>query len=290
MPFDYHELLSVVENGVSGIAEAATEAQRNAHHDQKKDKKALYFIHQGANDEVFEKIADTTTSKKAWDTLMTSFKGVDKVKKVRLQTLRRQYELIQMESSESVSDEYSEQSKVEKILRTLTPRFEHIVVAIEEAHDLAKMTIDELSGILQAHEKRMNEKQIEKPIEQAFQSQVSTKVERSSDTISRRGSSRGRGRGRGSQNDSQGNDKAVRSDNYHKHNSNSRSRGRGRGKGRYDKSNIECYSCHRFGHYASECNYKEDDQRAQYVQGSDNDESHALLMVTAADEAPSYHT
>ena len=30
---------------------------------------------------------------------------------------------------------HSEQTKVEKILRSLTPRFEHVVSAIEEAND-----------------------------------------------------------------------------------------------------------------------------------------------------------
>jgi len=55
--FDYHELLDVVESGVSALADNATEAQQVVHHDQKKkDKKALYLIHQGMNDETFEQI------------------------------------------------------------------------------------------------------------------------------------------------------------------------------------------------------------------------------------------
>ena len=49
---------------------------------------------------------------------------------------------------------------MEKILRTLTTRFEHVVVAIEEAHDLSNMTVDKLCDTLQALEQRMNEKQI----------------------------------------------------------------------------------------------------------------------------------
>ncbi|GKV24984.1 hypothetical protein SLEP1_g34508 [Rubroshorea leprosula] len=160
--FDYHELLSVVENGVVEIAGNANDAQKHAYcESKKKDKKALYFIYQGVNDEVFEKIEDAATSKQAWDTLMTTYKGAKKVKKVKLQTLRRQYELLQMESSETVAtyinrvlaltnkskvygEEYNEQAKVEKILRTLTPNFEHIVATIEEAHDLSQMTVDEL--------------------------------------------------------------------------------------------------------------------------------------------------
>ena len=60
---------------------------------------------------------------------------------------------------------YSEQTKVEKILRSLTPRFEHFVAAIEEANDISKMIVRLLSGSLRAHEQRMNDNKIEKPIE-----------------------------------------------------------------------------------------------------------------------------
>ena len=64
--FDYHELLGVVDTGVEEIAETANEAQHNTYREsKKKDKKALYQIHQGVNDEVFEKIVGATSSKGA---------------------------------------------------------------------------------------------------------------------------------------------------------------------------------------------------------------------------------
>ncbi|GKV49915.1 hypothetical protein SLEP1_g56638 [Rubroshorea leprosula] len=243
-------LLGVVEAGVAELAENANDAQKHAHREnKKKDKKALYFIHQGVNDEVFEKIQDATTSKQAWDILMTAYKGAKKVKKI-------------------YGEEYTEQTKVEKILRTLTPKFEHIVAAIEEAHDLSQMTVEELSGSLEAHEQRLNEKRTEKPIEQAFQSQVSIKGDQGGETSQKHGGSHGRGRGRGF---------------YF-------NKGRGRGRGRYDKSHVECYSCHKRGHYSSECSYKENDQKAHYVQEEDDSEDHALLMVTSTIEASNYHT
>ena len=43
---------------------------------------------------------------------------------------------------------HSEQAKVKKILRSLTPRLEHVVAAIEEANDISKMTVRLLSGSL----------------------------------------------------------------------------------------------------------------------------------------------
>ena len=157
--FDYHELWDVVESGVSALAANATEAQRVAHRDKKKkDNKALYLTHQGMNDETFEQIEGATTASEAWTILSTNYKGDDKIKRVRLQTLRRQYELLQMETTETIDayinkvialtnqmktngETHSEQAKVEKILRSLTPRFEHVVAAIEEANDISKMTV-----------------------------------------------------------------------------------------------------------------------------------------------------
>ena len=101
--FDYHKLWDVVESGMSALATNATEAQRVAHRDQKKkDNKALYLIHQGMNDETFEQIEGATTTSEAWIILSTNYKGDDKIKRVRLQTLRCQYELLQMETTKTV--------------------------------------------------------------------------------------------------------------------------------------------------------------------------------------------
>ena len=47
---------------------------------------------------------------------------------------------------------------VEKVLRTLTPNFDHIVVAIVESKDLENMTVEELQNSLEAHEQRVLER------------------------------------------------------------------------------------------------------------------------------------
>lgn len=55
-----------------------------------------------------------------------------------------------------------EQYVVSKILRSLTSRFDNIVVIIKESKDLSTMTQEEWQSSLEAHEQRMGERNIGK--------------------------------------------------------------------------------------------------------------------------------
>ncbi|KAJ0077724.1 hypothetical protein Patl1_36458 [Pistacia atlantica] len=83
--------------------ETYTPEQRNALKDQrKKDKKALFLLYQGLDDDTFEKISEATSSKEVWDKLAIIYKGVERVKKQRLQTLRGEFETAHMKEREVI--------------------------------------------------------------------------------------------------------------------------------------------------------------------------------------------
>lgn len=44
---------------------------------------------------------------------------------------------------------------VQKILRSLDPKFDHVVVAISEAKDISTMTMEDLNSSLIAHEEML---------------------------------------------------------------------------------------------------------------------------------------
>ena len=138
------------------------------------------MIHQCVDDAYFEKIIGAVTSQEAWKILEKCNERVEQLKKVKLETMSCQYELMQMENNEKIVDFFnrvithtnamkncgekiSNQTIIEKILRTLNPKFDHIVVAIEESKKIGEITIEELQGSLEAHEQRLIERKTEKP-------------------------------------------------------------------------------------------------------------------------------
>jgi hypothetical protein len=189
------ELWDLVENGYTEPVDAQaivglTQVQRDQLREnrKKKDSKALFFIQQAVHDSIFPRLVATTKSKEAWDVLQQAYQGTDKVKVVKLQSLRREFETLCMQNSESMQDfftrvmgivnqirsygeDLTDQKIVEKILRSLPAKFDAIVVAIEESKDLTQLSVNELMGSLQSHEKRMN-RSVEKYFEQAFQAKA----------------------------------------------------------------------------------------------------------------------
>ncbi|KAJ4716957.1 Retrovirus-related Pol polyprotein from transposon TNT 1-94 [Melia azedarach] len=274
-----------------------TQAQRDTLKDsRKRDKKALYVIYQALDDDAFEKISNATSAKQAWDKLQTSYKGAEQVKKVRLQTLRGEFETLYMKEGESIvnyfsrieaisnqlkrnGEKLSEVRIMEKILRSMDSKFDHIVTTIEETKDLEEMTIDQLQGSLQAYEEKIKKKQ--GISEQLLKMQFKEKEEIQSYDRNQhgrgrgrgQGQSRGRGRGRG------WNYNYNNFNNYEKGESSTRGRGRNNPNTGYDKSKVRCYNCQKFGHYASACRAynNEVEEKANYVEEKNQGDETVLL-------------
>jgi hypothetical protein len=79
------DVWELVESGYTEPAstEALTATQKKLLKETRaKDKTALYILYQGVDEGGFEKIAEATSSKEAWDILQAAYKGADRVKQV----------------------------------------------------------------------------------------------------------------------------------------------------------------------------------------------------------------
>jgi len=133
-----------------------------------------------------------------------------------------------------------------KILQSMIPKFNYVVCSIEESNNLDTMTIDELQSSLLVHEQKMTYQGEE---EQVLQITNEDKGGRG------RGSFQGRGRGRGS------------------------FQGRGRGRQSFNKAEIECFKCHKLGHFQYECPTWEKKINYAEVEDAVEQEDELLLMA-----------
>lgn len=136
--FGTQEVFDIFNEKYVGLVANPTDAQRNTNREVKKKDRSEGFVLYSSNVEVFEKIEEATTSKAVWDTLVRCYSDDGKVKKMRLQALRRQYQLLQMKEDERITDYFTrlqtltnqmrncgetltKQILVEKVLRPLNP-------------------------------------------------------------------------------------------------------------------------------------------------------------------------
>ncbi|KAJ6989745.1 hypothetical protein NC653_018288 [Populus alba x Populus x berolinensis] len=130
------EYWSLIEIGVpintTGIEH--TEAQqRNAEEMRLKDLKVKNYLFQSIDHTIMETILNRDSAKGIWD------------------SMRQEYQ----RSTKSHGECMEQIVIIEKILRSMTAKFDYVVCSIEESNNLAEMTINELQSSLLVHEQRM---------------------------------------------------------------------------------------------------------------------------------------
>ncbi|XP_019447306.1 PREDICTED: uncharacterized protein LOC109350530 [Lupinus angustifolius] len=171
---------------------------------------------------------------------------------------------------------------VEKVLRTLNPKFDHIVVAIEESKNLEDIKIEELQSSLEAHEQRIKERSLDRDPEQALQARFNKKFT-SQGTFQKKFIGKWKG---DKDRDHEGSRQESGSSSSQRINMNDQAMKRNKKK--TDKKKIQCFRCKIFGHYASECINKfvsgGGDVEAKLAQENESDEDQVLLMVTTEND------
>lgn len=184
------------------------------------------------------------------------YEGNARVKRSTLQALRRDFQTHKMKFGETITDYFARVMSVankmrvygeamtdvticEKILRSLTDKFNYIVCLIEESRDIDVLTIDELQSSLIVHEQKFHRSS---GVEQALKVTTDERVG-------------GRGRGR----------------------SNYKGRGRGRGGQAFNRAEVECFKCHNLGHFQYE--RPKWDKEANYTEVNEEDEMLLMSYV-----------
>jgi len=220
------------------------------------------YLYQAIDREILDTILNDETSKNIWDSMKQKFQGSTRVKRAQLQALRKDFEMLQMKEGESVDSYFARTLKIAKsmkaygenmqesvitakIMRSMKTKFNYMVCSIEESNNRDTMTTDELQSSLLVHEQRM-----------MFPAEEEQVMQMVADEKSGRG--KGRGRSIGS------------------------FRGRGRGRQTFNKAEVECFKCHKLGHFQYDCPTWE--KKPNYAEMEDKEEQEdELLLITFID-------
>ncbi|XP_047257496.1 uncharacterized protein LOC124889581 [Capsicum annuum] len=175
------------ENDPPPLGPNPTVAQMKNYEDPKSKKpKTLTCLHSTFSDVIFIRIMACETPKEVWEKLKEEFDGSDRVKSVKLLTLKREFEMLRIKEGDTVK-EYSakileiinkirlfgetfpDSKVVEKMMISLPAWFESKISAIEESCDLKTLSVAELIRKLQAQEQKtsIRDEEVEEMVFQA---------------------------------------------------------------------------------------------------------------------------
>jgi hypothetical protein len=261
--------------------------------DYTEDRLTLEVIAKAVPPELMGSITSKPSAKAAWESLVLRNVGVDRVRKAKASTLKREFDSLTFEAGESIDDfgtrlsritnqlavlgfEYKEEEIVRRLLVALPPKFEQIATSIETLCDLDTITVDELIGRLKPSEERINrnngksiaslnltEDELVARLSSRLKTSGNGDGDRQKESSSGGGKlGRGRGRGRGSSSGGRGGGRGGG-------NTGDRSEGsadRGSGEGSSDVTKDQCRYCGKKGHWARECKKKKRDEEIHAAQ------------------------
>ncbi|GKA37243.1 zinc finger, CCHC-type containing protein [Tanacetum coccineum] len=245
----------------------------------KKDKTAIAYIYQSLPEEQLLLISKYKTAKEVWDALKKRHVGENRVQQAKQQTLKSEFEMLQMKENESVDSfttkltsivnkaaslglTYEDYVVVQKLLNVVPDKFLQIVASIEQYSDLDEMSVDEAIGRLKTFEERLKSKK-EIPVD-SQESLMFTRHEGQGKPFRERGrfnQSRGREQDKNNYQSKREERASFEEDTR-------------------DKSQVTCYRCHKLGHYAYECPNKRKNQVREQSNLIEEDLEPTLLMAT----------
>jgi len=164
----WHVVESVVET--PNVDVALTETQQKELEGLKlKGLKEKNYLFQAIDRSILETILCKETSKDIWDSMNKKYQGSNRTKRAQPQALRKEFEMLHMKSDESVTNYFARTMTiankmcfhggnmedvviVEKILRSMAPKYNYVVCSIEESKDVDTLSLDELQSSLLIHE------------------------------------------------------------------------------------------------------------------------------------------
>nr|GEX31977.1 zinc finger, CCHC-type [Tanacetum cinerariifolium] len=143
--------------------------------DNKKDKIAIAFLYQALPEDQLPQISKHKTIKAIWNALKTRHLGEERVQQERLQTLKSDFEMLQMKEDKKIDSfttklttlvnkvsslrhTMKDETLVPKLLNAVPDRYLQIVASIEQYSDVSEMTFEEEIGRLKTYEERIKYK------------------------------------------------------------------------------------------------------------------------------------
>ncbi|GAU16794.1 hypothetical protein TSUD_200370 [Trifolium subterraneum] len=246
------EFWSIVETGVPVLAaNADAEQTRMVNEARLKDLKAKNYLFQAIDRTIIETILDKSSSKAIWDSMKHKFQGSNKVRRAQLQALRGEFEVLRMKEDESVTSYFGRVLATVNKMKIQGETVETRIVVEKILRSMARKFNYVVCAIEESNDvETLSIDELQGSLLVHEQKMKPTKEEDQALKIAHGGGNTSRRRGRGGRS------------------------GQGRGK-RPGKENIECYKCHKLGHFRYEC--PEGDDSAYYVDY--NDEEEVLLMA-----------